>query len=46
VRIAAADVASTGSVVRLLRRADDLGLAPLEQALLRRLGTNDRAESP
>jgi hypothetical protein len=46
VRIAAADVASTGSVVRLRRRADDLGLAPLEQAFLRRFGTNDRAESP
>jgi hypothetical protein len=46
VHIAAADVARAGSVVRLLKRADDLGLAPLEQTLLRRFGTNDRAESP
>lgn len=46
VRIEAADVASTGSEVRLLRRADELGLARLEQKILRRLGTNNRAKSP
>ncbi len=38
-RVDAADVASTGSSVRLLKRADELGLAPFEQKLLRRLGT-------
>jgi len=38
-RIEAADVASTGSHVRLLRKAADLGLAPLEHKLLRRFGT-------
>ena len=39
-RIDAADVASTGDRVRLLKLAEDLGLAPLEQKLLRRFGTN------
>ena len=39
-RVDAADVASTGDRVRLLKRADELGLAPFEQKLLRRLGTN------
>jgi hypothetical protein len=38
VRIDAADVASTGSAVRLLKKADELGLAPVEHALLRRFG--------
>jgi hypothetical protein len=40
VRIDAADVASTGHSVRLLKKADELGLARLEHSLLRRLGTN------
>lgn len=40
VRVDAADVASTGASVRLLKRADELGLAPTEQKLLRRFGTN------
>ena len=35
VRIDAADVASETSVIRLLKRADELGLAPLEHKLLR-----------
>ena len=35
VRIDAADVASETSVIRLMKRADELGLAPLEQKLLR-----------
>ena len=39
VRVGADDVASTGSAVRLLKRADELGLAPFEQSLLRRFGT-------
>jgi hypothetical protein len=39
VRVDAADVASTGSHVRLMKKAAELGLAPLEQALLRRVGT-------
>ena len=39
VRVDAADVASTGSHVRLMKKAAELGLAPLEQALLRRFGT-------
>ena len=39
VRVEAADVASTGSHVRLMKKAAELGLAPLEQALLRRLRT-------
>ncbi|MGN6499399.1 MAG: hypothetical protein ACTHKM_04540 [Tsuneonella sp.] len=39
-RVDAADVASTGDRVRLLKRADQLGLAPFEQKLLRRFGTN------
>jgi hypothetical protein len=38
VRIDAADVASTGSAVRLSKRADELGLARFEQRLLRGLG--------
>lgn len=40
VRIEAADVASTGSAVRLLKKAEELGLARFEQKILRRLGTN------
>ena len=40
VRIDAADVASTGSAVRLLKRAAELGLAPFEQRLLRKFGTD------
>ena len=40
VRVAAADVASETSVVRLLKKAEDLGLARFEQRLLRRLGSN------
>ena len=40
VRIDAADVASTGSAVRLLKKAEELGLARFEHKLLRRLGTN------
>jgi hypothetical protein len=39
VRVKATDVASTGSAVRLLKRAEDLGLARLEHKLLRRLGS-------
>ena len=39
VRVDAADVASTGSAVRLLRRAHELGLATLEHKLLRRFVT-------
>lgn len=39
-RIDAADVASTGDRVRLLKLAEELGLAPFEQKLLRRFGTN------
>jgi len=39
IRVEAADVASTGSHVRLLKKAAELGLAPLEQKLLRRFGT-------
>ena len=39
-RVDAADVASTGTHVRLLKKAAELGLAPLEQRLLRRVGTN------
>jgi hypothetical protein len=38
-RVDAADVASTGSHVRLMKKAAELGLAPLEQKLLRRFGT-------
>ena len=38
VRVDAADVASTGSAVRLLKKADDVGLATVEHKLLRRLG--------
>jgi hypothetical protein len=38
VRIAAADVASTTTEVRLLKRASELGLAETERALLRRCG--------
>lgn len=38
VRIEAADVASTGTAVRLMKRADELGLARFEQGLLRRFG--------
>ena len=37
VRIDAADVASTGSTVRLLRRADEIGLATFEHRLLRQV---------
>lgn len=37
VRIDAADVASTGSAVRLLQSAEELGLAQFEHRLLRRL---------
>jgi hypothetical protein len=40
IRVEAADVASTGSAVRLLKKAEELGLAPLEQRWLQRLGTN------
>jgi len=40
VRVDAADVASTGHSVRLLKKADELGLARFEHALLRRLGTD------
>jgi hypothetical protein len=40
VRVDAADVASTGSEVRLLKKAEDLGLARIEQRWLHRLGTN------
>jgi hypothetical protein len=40
VRVDAADVASAGAFVRLLKRADQLGLAPIEQKLLRRFGAN------
>jgi hypothetical protein len=36
VRVDAVDVASTGPSVRLLKRADELGLASLEQSLLKR----------
>jgi hypothetical protein len=39
VRIDAADVASTGSAVRLMKRADELGLARVEHRLLRRFGS-------
>jgi hypothetical protein len=39
VRIDAADVASTGTAVRLLKRAEELGLAHTEHKLLRRFGT-------
>ena len=39
VRVDAADVASTGTSVRLLRKADEIGLACREYAILRRLGT-------
>jgi hypothetical protein len=39
VRVDAADVASTGVSVRLLKRADELGLAPVEHALLKHFGT-------
>jgi hypothetical protein len=38
VRIEAADVASTTTEVRLLKRAEELGLAPTELALLRWCG--------
>ena len=38
VRVDAADVASTGSAVRLLKKADDVGLAVVEHKLLRRFG--------
>jgi hypothetical protein len=40
VRVDAADVASTGNHVRLMKKAAELGLAPVEQAMLRRFGTN------
>jgi hypothetical protein len=40
VRIAAADVASTGSAVRLLKKAEELGLARFEHRWLRRMGTS------
>ncbi|HEY7807690.1 MAG TPA: hypothetical protein VIC34_10875 [Croceibacterium sp.] len=40
VRVEAADVASTGSAVRLLKKAEELGLAKFEQRLLRAFGTN------
>jgi hypothetical protein len=40
VRIDAADVASTGSAVRLMKRADELGLARVEHRLLRRFGSH------
>lgn len=39
VRVEAADVASTGNCVRLLKRAEELGLARFEHRLLHRLGT-------
>ena len=39
VRIEAADVASTGSAVRLLKKAEELGLACFEHTLLRRFGS-------
>lgn len=38
VRIGAADVASAGSAVRLMKRAEELGLARVEHQLLRRFG--------
>jgi hypothetical protein len=38
VRVDAADVASTGTAVRLLKKADDVGLAAIEHKLLRRFG--------
>jgi hypothetical protein len=40
VRIDAADVASATTVVRLLKRADELDLAPVERKLLRWCGGN------
>lgn len=40
VRIDASDVASTGVSVRLLKKADELGLARFEHRLLRRFGAN------
>jgi hypothetical protein len=40
VRIDAADVASTGSAVRLLKKAEELGLARFEQRWLRRMSSN------
>jgi hypothetical protein len=40
VRVDAADVASTGSAVRLLKKAEELGLARFEQRWLRRLDAN------
>jgi hypothetical protein len=40
VRVAAADVASTGSAVRLLKKAEELGLARFEHRWLRRLGAS------
>ena len=40
VRVVAADVASTTSSVRLLKKAEELGLASFEQRILRRLRTN------
>jgi hypothetical protein len=40
VRVDAAHVASAGNAVRLLKKAEELGLARLEQRLLRRFGTN------
>lgn len=40
VRVEAANVASTGVSVRLLKRAEDLGLAKFEQRLLRRFGAH------
>lgn len=38
VRIDAADVASTGSAVRLLKKAEEVGLARVEHRLLRKFG--------
>ena len=38
VRVAASDVASATTVVRLLKRADELGLATTENKLLQRFG--------
>lgn len=40
VRVDAAHVASTGSAVRLVKRAEELGLARIEHKWLRRFGTN------
>lgn len=39
VRIDAVDVASTGTAVRLMKRAEELGLARFEHKLLRRFGS-------